>query len=142
MLLALWPAFVVPRLTLPSGRRVSSDAAQRAENRTPAIIAAEEHLRRLENSDVSTSNNRTPDGVVDLPSVSDSDNRIGGVAVRVLGHERQGAGSVPAAFGTSFAESDALPSNLNAAMKAYAARQAADEDDEAAIIAVLLGRLI
>lgn len=76
---------------------------------------------------------------VALASLPDSNQPSGNATIRIPRHERQVAGRIPEALGASLAASDAFPSGLNEAMKRYAAQQAADEDDEMALIIILAG---
>lgn len=76
---------------------------------------------------------------VDLGSLPASNIAVGNVAVRIPRHERPLQGALSPALGASIAASDAIPFALNEAMRQYAARQAADEDDEMAMIIIMMG---
>lgn len=144
MLLALWPLFTVRRQQ--TGGLISPDITHReirgkeVIKRTPAMIAAETHLTKLQAEAIRGADNSDTRQSLDLARISGSIEPVGNVAVRIPRHERELSGSVPAALGASIAASDAVSfSGLNEAMNQYAARQAADEDDEMAIITIMMG---
>lgn len=146
MLLALWPLLFPRNNAHSGGMYVDPDVTHRAirgkeqAQRTAAMLAAEAHLKQLrEAQDVSYTASRDTGGAVALASVSDSHQPVGDVAVRIPRHERTLAGRLPEALGASLAASDAIPFELNEAMMRYAAKQAADEDDEMAMIIILAG---
>lgn len=76
---------------------------------------------------------------VALAGMPDSNQPFGNVTIRVPRHERRFDAGLPETLGASFAAGNAFPSGLDAAMKAYAEQQAADEDDEMAMIIILAG---
>lgn len=145
MLLALWPIIFTRNNAHSGGTLIEPDITHRAIRgkaiieRTAAMVAAEAHLQRLQEVDDGSSIAGNADGALDIPSVSGSIIPIGNATIRVPRHERELSGRLPEALGASLAASDAFPSGLDAAMKAYAAKQAADEDDEMAMIIILAG---
>lgn len=143
MLLALWPAFM-QRKPMLHGRLIDADRTHReirskeTIKRTPSMLAAEAHLARLQVEAINGSINRDTSQSLDMGSLPGGVEPIGNASVRVSRHERPMSGSLPAALGASLATSDALPFELAAAMRQYAAKQT-EEDDEMAIIILLTG---
>lgn len=141
MLLALWPLFITHSQPHHAGQ--GGGTAQRgqyvARRAAAAQEAAEAHLQRLQEVDHGTGFAGSAGGEVALAGIPDSHQPVGDVAVRLPQHERTLAGRIPEALGTSIAASDAIPFELDQAMKRYAAKQAADEDDEMAMIIILAG---
>jgi len=144
MLLALWPLFMVQRPQ--PGRLISPDITHReirgkeVVQRTPAMIAADAHLAKLQAEAINGTGNSDTSQPLDMGSLPASNITIGNVAVRVPRHERQESGSIPEALGASITASDVVSfSGLNEAMRQYAARQTADEDDEMAMIIIMTG---
>lgn len=143
MLIALWP-LIFPRNNAHSGGTlVEPDITHRAIRgkevikRTPAMIAAEAHLQRLQEVDDGSSDAGINSGDVALPSIPNSNQSVRNAPVRVSRYERELSGRIPEALGTSITARDAIPFELNEAMKAYAAKQAADEDDETFVLSLI-----
>lgn len=145
LLLSLTP-LIFPRNNAHSGGTyVDPDITHRAirgkeqAQRTPAMLVAEAHLQRLQEIEDGAGIAGITSGEVDLGGVSGGDQPLGNASVRIPRHERTLAGRLPAALGAGIAASDAIPFELNEAMRQYAAKQAADEDDEMAMIIILAG---
>lgn len=142
MLLALWPSFMVQR-----GRLIDADPTHRAIRgkevmpRTLAMIAAEEHLARLQGEQHGTGDGLDSTSVV-VGSVPISVIQHGVIADGVLGHGTQRRGAVPGALGTSVTASNVASLELAKAIEAAERRQAEDDDDEMAMLAITLLRLM
>lgn len=146
MLLALWPLLFQRNNAHSGGTYVEPDITHRAIRgkevieRTAAMIAAEAHLQRLQGVEDGSSIAGNASEPLDMASVSGSIEPLGNVTIRIPRHERQVAGRIPEALGASLAASDAVSlGQLDAAMRRYDAQQAADEDDEMAMIIILAG---
>lgn len=140
MLLALWPA-ILSHSQWHSAGHEGLTATQRAihskdvAKRRLTLVAAQ----RLQEAERGTGFEGNTGGEVALAGVSDSYQPVGNATIRIPRHERTLAGRLPSALGASIAAGDAIPHELNAAMKRYAAKQAADDDDEMAMIIILAG---
>jgi hypothetical protein len=145
MLLALYPLLFPRNNAHSGGTLIEPDITHRAIRgkviieRTPAMIAAEAHLQRLQEVDDGSSDAGRTSSEVALASLPDGDQPLRDATIRIPRHERQVAGRIPESLGASLAASDAIPFELlDQAMKRYAAQQAADEDDEMAMIAIMM----
>lgn len=143
MLLALWPAIIAHSQWISAGREheTVTQRAIRAKEiaKRKAAIQATIAQRRLPEADDGTSDAGRTSSAVALPSVPDSNQSVGNATIRIPRHERTLAARLPEALGASLAAGYAVSSGLDAAMNAYAAQQAADEDDEMVMIIILAG---
>lgn len=145
MLLALWPLLFPRNNAHNGGTYVEPDITHRAIRgkviieRTAAMSAAEAHLQRLQEVDDGASDAGNVSSRVAISSIPSSNQPVGNATVRIPRHERTLAGRLPETLGASITAGDVVSSGLDRAMKRYAAKQAADEDDEMAIIIILAG---
>ena len=106
--------------------------------RTPALIAAEAHLAKLQAEAIDGADDGNTSQPLDMGGLPASVDAIGNVPVRFPRHERPVQRTLPEALGASVAEGDAIPPMLNAAMRRYAARQAFEADEEDAVVMLML----
>lgn len=143
MLLALWPAIIAHSQWISAGHAhetVTQRAIRAKEiSRRKAAIQGTIAKRRLPEVEDGAEFVSSAGRSLDVGGISASDNIGGNATIRIPRYERRLDAGLPEALGASFAAGNAFSHELNAAMKAYAAKQAADEDDEMAMIIILAG---
>lgn len=139
MLLALYPLLFSRNNTASSGRLVDPDITHRAIRgkeiipRTPAMIAADAHLLRLQEAAHGADAEGNRSAVHGMGGVPGSDQPVGNVAVRIPRYERAFPGRLPVALGTSPSASDVVSFAADQTMRILAAQHALDEDEEEAL---------
>lgn len=141
MLLALWPAILSPGQWIISGH-AGQTAAQRAihgkevAKRKNAI--SEDKAKRLQEFDNGNVIAGDSGIILDSASISAGNQLTRTSTDGISRHKRTLLQAIPAAFAGSMAENNAISfQRLDEAMKQFTAKQAADEDDDMAMIMIL-----
>ena len=145
MLLALWPSFIQQsqqyiKLISPDITHLEIRSKEIIK-RTPAMIAAEAHLARLQAGATDGQGDKDTNRSLDTASAPGGIESIGNVTVSIPRSERPSPRGVPGAFGASLAASDIISFEFADTMRRLASNQEAGEDDELAVIILMVGEL-
>jgi len=145
MLLALWPSFIQQKQQYI--KLISPDIthleirSKEIIKRTPAMLAAEAHLARLQAGANDGTGDKDTNRLLDTESISGGAKPIGNVTIGIPRSEQPAPRILPTALGASFAASDIISLEFTDAIRRLASNQEAEEDDELAVIILMVGEL-